>query len=139
MTACPHAETTALLHLFGEAPPSYAAHLIDCVECQASLAEHSDTVARVEPALRPAPRSTLQAAPRRATVWGFGAALALAAGLALSLLPGPLPTAAQEVRTEVLDLTWYDPMSTELSWIEEDIAALSADLLSDPLPTLETP
>ena len=119
---CEHAESTVLLYLFGEAPSGYAAHLDACADCQAALTEHADTIAWVSPALAPPAEVT---APRG---WWLAPALALAAGLALTLQPSAQSianTTVQPPPVEVPDLTWEDPLSTELQRLAVDIDALS--------------
>jgi hypothetical protein len=47
--SCPHAESTAILYLFGEAPADYAAHLEGCEICQNTILAHQETLAVVTP------------------------------------------------------------------------------------------
>ncbi len=120
MNRCEHAETTVLLHLFGEAPPGYAEHLAGCFECQQSLAEHADTVDSVTPAFE-APRN------RRRGWLVAGLGMALAASVLLSLGgPMPAPPAADTglamAGPPPIDLS--DPLDTEL-----DVLAGELDLL----------
>jgi len=125
---CEHAESTVLLYLFGEAPPGYAAHLDACLDCQAALTEHADTIAWVSPALsQPAPIT----APRG---WWLAPTLALAAGLALTLQPAPqpLPATSQPAAAELdaPDLTWEDPLAADLQELDKDLDALARDVES---------
>ena len=120
---CEHAESTVLLYLFGEAPRAYTAHLDACADCQTALTEHADTVAWVSPALAPPAEVT---APRG---WWLAPALTLAAGLALTLQPSAQSVANTTVQPAVTetrgpDLTWEDPLATELKRLEVDIATL---------------
>ncbi|MEL6343820.1 MAG: hypothetical protein AAFV53_11855 [Myxococcota bacterium] len=56
---CEHSETTAILVLFDEAPPWFAAHLAQCPDCQAVLAEHRETIDVITPHLpKPVPKPT---------------------------------------------------------------------------------
>ncbi|MFT5685148.1 MAG: hypothetical protein ACI8RZ_006097 [Myxococcota bacterium] len=86
---CPHAETTAILAVFDEAPPDFADHLAGCCDCQTVVAEHRQTIAVITPVLSaPAPST------RR---WPI-LALLLAAAVTLIVLrptppiPAPLPS-----------------------------------------------
>ena len=83
---CPHAETTAILAVFGEAPADFAEHLVDCEACQAVVNEHRQTVALISPVLQ-APATP----ERRRRRWPLLAVLAAAAAL-LVLRPSPAPT-----------------------------------------------
>jgi hypothetical protein len=87
---CPHAETTAILAVFDEAPRDFADHLSGCGECQAVVDEHRQTVAIISPVLQ-------TSIPRRASArrWPIIALLAAAAAL-LVLRPAtaPPPTSA---------------------------------------------
>ena len=87
---CPHAETTAILAVFDEAPRGFADHLSGCGECQAVVDEHRQTVAIISPVIQTStPRSP---STRR---WPIVALLAAAAAL-LVLRPAtaPPPTSA---------------------------------------------
>lgn len=136
MTPCEHAETTVLLYLFGEAPPEYSEHLAGCAECQASLSEHTDTVAMVTPALaKPQEAELVQLQqPRTPRSWLVGAGLAMAAGVALSLQPAPsvdiddAPVVAELTEEAAPDLSWEDPFSTKLSSLDAEINDLARDL-----------
>lgn len=86
--SCPHTETTAILAVFGEAPPDFAEHLVGCGDCQAVIDEHRQTIALISPVLQ-AP-----AAPaRRSRRWPLAAVLVAAAAL-LVLRPSPAPAPA---------------------------------------------
>jgi len=140
--SCEHAETTVLLYLFGEAPPEYSEHLDGCAECQAALSEHADTVAWVSPALTQPPAAELVqlTQPTTPRSWLVGAGLALAAGMALSLQPGPsvdiddapvmaeLMDDADDAEEAAPDLSWEEPFSTKLSSLDAEINHLARDL-----------
>ena len=82
---CPHAETTAILAVFDEAPRDFADHLSGCGECQAVVEEHRQTVAIISPVIQTFnPRRS--SAPR----WPIVAILAAAAAL-LVLRPATTP------------------------------------------------
>ena len=109
---CPHAETTAILALFDEAPPDFADHLVGCPDCQATLAEHRETLAVVAPHMPTAPPRP-RSRPRRAAILIATAALAAATLLAVRLWPippaGGHPTTGGDVLAlEALDATAAD-------------------------------
>lgn len=85
---CPHAETTAILALFGEAPPSFDAHLRGCADCQETLGAHQETLDLITPHLPAAPAVRLWPAALIST-----AAAAAAAALLLLAAPPAQPTA----------------------------------------------
>ena len=66
--SCPHTETTAILAAFGEAPESFEAHLETCTPCRSVVAEHTQTLAALDPVM-------MGEAPvhhRNWTGWGIG-------------------------------------------------------------------
>ena len=137
--SCEQSETTVLLYLFGEAPPEYSEHLDGCAECQAALSEHADTIAWVSPALAQPQEAELVQLPQPTTPrsWLVGAGLALAAGMALSLQPGPavdsdgapaLAELTEGPEETAPDLSWEDPFSTRLSSLDAEINDLARDL-----------
>ena len=78
--SCHHADTTAVLAVFDEAPPGYAAHLRGCAQCQRTVAAHRQTVALITPVL----------SARRRLPWGIAlVGLALAAAVLLLVMPQP--------------------------------------------------
>ena len=87
---CPHAETTAILAVFGEAPADFADHLVDCEACQAVIDEHRQTVALISPVLQEPATPATPATPARRR-WPVLAVLAAAAALFV-LRPSPAPT-----------------------------------------------
>lgn len=50
--SCPHAETTALLAVFGESPVDFEHHLNGCDECLRVVQSHTQTLSIVEPTLQ---------------------------------------------------------------------------------------
>ena len=117
---CPHAETTAILAVFDEAPPEYADHLVDCADCQAVIAEHSTTVAAITPVLAaaPAPVAARPArAPRRR--WPLVALLAAAAAVLFVLRPTP-----PEPHHDPIGLADLNTMNN----INDDLLALELEL-----------
>jgi len=53
--SCPHAETTALLAVFGEAPAEFEGHLKECAECLEVVQSHTQTMSVLEPTLSSMP------------------------------------------------------------------------------------
>jgi hypothetical protein len=95
---CPHAETTAILAVFGEAPLDFADHLSGCDACQAVVDEHRRTVAVISPVLQ-------TSAPRRSSArrWPIVALMAAAATL-LVLRPATAPPPASAPLPEFAEL-----------------------------------
>ena len=109
---CPHAETTAILAVFDEAPPEFAAHLSECDACQTVIDEHRQTVALIAPVLQaPSPQT------ERTRRWPIVALLAAAAAIVV-MLPGssPAPTYAPL------------PSLTELQPIDDDHEIFAMEL-----------
>lgn len=111
---CPHAETTAILAVFDEAPADFADHLAGCGDCQTVVAEHRQTVAVITPALSAAPAP----GPRR---WPILALLLAAAAALLILRPAPLPA-------PLPSLTHLDPIDdSELLSMELELALMDLE------------
>lgn len=89
--SCPHAESTAILYLFGEAPEEYAAHLEGCAICQNVILEHQETVEVITPHI-PVPsrrRLPVQTVAPIAAIFAIAAVLLLT--VRLDLLPSNPP------------------------------------------------
>ncbi len=109
---CPHAQTTAILAVFDEAPPDFAEHLARCPACQAVVAEHRQTVAVLTPLLDERPDEPGAAPPRRR--WPIIAALAAAAALLILLPDASAPPPAPLPALTALDALDADLLSLEL-------------------------
>lgn len=109
---CPHAATTTVRWIYGEADEAHLHHVAACAECQEVLAEHE----AVSEALVPARRSV--AWPfARPVAWG----LALAAAVLLAfraLVPEPAPDPAP---------IFVDRLDAELDALDAELDALAAD------------
>ena len=117
---CPHAETTAILAVFDEAPPDFAAHLSECDECQAVIDEHRQTVALISPVLQtPATRTA------RARRWPIVALLAAAAAVVV-LLPGSSPAPTHAPLPSLTDLQPIDD-EHELFAMELELALMDLE------------
>jgi len=84
---CPHAETTAILAVFDEAPADFDDHIAGCHTCQAVVDEHRQTLAVITPVLSVPP---IRAAPRL-RYWP-AVALLIAAATVLLILRQPPPS-----------------------------------------------
>ena len=99
--SCPHAESTAILYIFGEAPDDYAAHLEGCEICQNVILEHQETIAVVTPHI-PAParrRLPVRAVAPVAAIFAIAAAMLLTVRLDL-LPPNPPPNQDADIIVE---------------------------------------
>ncbi|MGB0638060.1 MAG: hypothetical protein ACPGTU_01930 [Myxococcota bacterium] len=62
--SCPHAETTALLAVFGESPAEFEIHLQNCDECLEVVQSHTQTLSVLEPVLSSAPTGRPEVQPK---------------------------------------------------------------------------
>ena len=130
--SCPHAETTTLAWLYGEGDDAHALHVAGCPACQAVAELHEGVQAQVAPVL---PRgSEAPVAPARRGRWWVAAAVALAAGVLLALVPGgavsepaPVPTPVAEA---VPSSMWSGDLELELADLDASLDVLAADLSS---------
>ena len=111
--SCPHASTTTVAFLYGEAPDAHALHVASCAECAAVLDDHEavavvlgPTLSAVRPRTRAARRFPLAAV-------GAGVLLAMAATALLAVrswtpsAPDPVappPDDGFDVAIDALDL-----------------------------------
>ncbi len=115
---CPHAETTTIAWMYGDAHDSHALHVASCVDCTAVLDLHERvgrTTARVAPLLR---RPVEVRRPRGLVVAGvvaLAAAVLLAVAFGTSPAPTPPATASLASPTD----PFADPLDAEL----DDLAA----------------
>ena len=134
--SCPHAETTALLAVFGEAPSEFEAHLNNCAECLEVVQSHTQTLSIVEPILK---RPQVPAAPRDRNKrrWASATVLVLLAAtllLAIQLaepssdpsrlaVDSPIPTAT------VLNLSrpFDSSLDSDLDTLEIELALFSLE------------
>jgi len=146
---CEHASTTVLLHLFGESPEGYEAHLAQCEECQEALAEHAVTVGVVEgvfrrdevsprlddevraaaPAAEQPPRPVITPLERRKWVrWVAAAAAAVALAWGVTLLSNDEEDAFEVAEVDAEADAWEDPIELELDLITQEFDSLSREL-----------
>ena len=141
---CPHATTTTIAWLYGEASDAHTEHVADCAECTAVCAEHESVMSEVMPAM---PRG-LPAGPREAPArrrdpapWVFGALAAAAVALVV-LRAGPLsttpPITSAVAPVDVVAMADAVPSSMWSGELNDDLADLDAslDALADALSTL---
>ena len=147
--SCEHASTTVLLHLFGESPDWYPAHLAHCEDCQEALAEHAVTVGVVESVFRkdevslpideetplapesptPAPAAVIVPLPRSRWIrWVAAAAAAVALAWGVTLLSDEdeeaVPLAAADAEADA----WEDPIELELDLLTQEFDSLAREL-----------
>lgn len=84
--SCPHATTTTLLWLYGEADEAHADHVAGCPECRAVAADQAD-VASAMVGITHLDLRDVTPRPQRRWISGVGVAVALAAAAALFLRP----------------------------------------------------
>ncbi|MEN0066610.1 MAG: hypothetical protein AAGA48_31040 [Myxococcota bacterium] len=106
--SCPHATTTTLLWLYGEADASHDAHVASCAECQAVAADHADVMSAMAEVSHLDLCEDPPAAPRPVNRgWSVRAvsltavALAAAAGVLL-MNRGPAPEPGADLATQEL-------------------------------------
>ena len=122
--SCQLSSTTAVLAAFGEAPPQFGEHLSECADCRATVKEHTETLAILEPAIqsqtKPATHSW------RVPMIGFLiAATALLAFQFSTIAPVPGRSALDSpIHTQAIFL---DTPSFE-STIDEDLGSLEMEL-----------
>lgn len=117
---CPHANTTTIAFLYGEAPLAHAAHVAGCADCSAVAESHEQVVAALGPALaavRPrlqAPRSPHRQLGRPRTLAALAAAAATVA-VVCTTARGPTRPLAEDpdasldvVELEIAALGWEE-------------------------------
>jgi hypothetical protein len=143
--SCPHATTTTIAWLYGEADEGHALHVAGCPECAAVAEAHEVVLAQVMPVMpRALPASVVGAAPRRrrsSRVWLMGVlAVAAAVLLVVGVVAPPSSTPAPETVTDPGPVAALDmePASLWSSELEADLLDLDAslDALADELGTL---
>jgi len=110
--SCHHADTTAILALFGEADADFEDHLRGCAACQATVAGHRETIAVISPHL---------SVPAKRRLWPaalLGTIAAIAAALLLTVLPLEGTTSA--------DLATVS--DTEADLLDDGLLALELEL-----------
>ncbi|MEO0601256.1 MAG: hypothetical protein AAF211_07460 [Myxococcota bacterium] len=140
--SCPHATTTTLLWLYGEADDAHADHVAGCAECQAVAADHADVMSAMADVshLDLAPEAELAPLrPANRGVWvGFGMGVALAAAVALIVLrAGP---STPEVASDELpvDLSVFaaledDPLDEQFDVLSQELGDLAANVEAETL------
>ncbi len=121
--SCPHTDTTAVLAAFGEAPVEFEDHLDQCSACRASVQEHTETLAVLEP--------LSLSAPEPSTRWTPPAVWFLLAAAALLAIQFSVPTTqtvstvtpSDGVETTAPDLPLFDdPLDDDLASLEIELA-----------------
>lgn len=152
---CPHAQTTTILWLYGEADAGHAAHVADCSACTAVADQHLDVQLAVpippsepadvranapSPAWTAAPRQTSGASGWRRSIYLVSGAIALIAAAALLVVAVRGPSAdapdrdtGQRAVAAPVDLPLasdeeFGGLHDDIDALEADIDALEADL-----------
>jgi hypothetical protein len=135
---CPHATTTTLLWLYGEAPEDHLHHVAACPACAAVVAEHEAVLAAAVPAAREAVPANQPAPTGRrwgAAAWGGAAALGALAVAAVALVvmaPRTVSDRGEDTAAHV-DVartapSWAAPADDALESLHDDLDALEASL-----------
>ncbi len=125
--SCPHADTTAVLAAFGEAPDDFEHHLSECSECRDVVAQHLETLSIVEPTLTNATARV----ERRTHVYAIGFLMAAAALLTVQFFPnGEPPHEPPTVHTPTATLAddfFDDHIDNELASLEMELALFNLE------------
>lgn len=95
--SCPHAATTTVAFLYGEAPDAHALHVASCAECEGVVTEHEQVATALAPTLGAIRSTGVAPSPRRFGAVGVvagGVLLAMAATVLLMLRIEPPPVEA---------------------------------------------
>ena len=136
--SCPHATTTTIAWLYGEADEAHALHVADCAACTAVADEHELVMSVVVPVLPRGKAPELPEAPawRSPSWWAAGVLLAASALLALRIgtapvsvsVPEPTSTATTVAALEVEPASvWSGELEAELDDLDASLDALAAD------------
>ena len=134
--SCPHAETTAILAVFGEAPADFETHLGQCAQCREVVQSHTQTISVLEPTLSSPPEETPEA-PLSRTSWTPPAVIFLLAAAVLLILQfnrpatdsgrleidSPIHTATSIIETNPFE----SPLDSELESLEMELALLNLE------------
>jgi len=125
--SCPHANTTAVLAAFGEAPEDFERHLSECSECRDVVAQHLETLSIVEPTLT----HVTTRVERRSNVYAIGFLMAAAALLTVQFLPtGDSQLEPPTVHTPTATLAddiFDDQIDNDLASLEMELALFNLE------------
>lgn len=130
---CEHCETTAILALFDEAPDWFADHLRQCPECQATLAEHRETLDVITPHLPAPAEPTLErepvVVPLRPRRWWptIGGSLLAAAAAALAII-GPINSIEAPIAPDSPALAETTDGANDLGALDDELLAIEMEL-----------
>jgi hypothetical protein len=123
--SCPHADTTTVAWLAGDADDAHVHHVAACAECQAVLVAHE----QVGRAMRNLPRRVRVARSPVPPVWLFVPLVAAAAALLLWARLGAEPVDTGQMTAEVaLPAPVHVDVDGALDELDADLDALATDL-----------
>lgn len=131
--SCPHAETTTILWIYGEAGDAHEAHVASCDTCQQVLAMHEDVTFHlsaassvatsvVNPPVIPKPANSTWMGMFVAVV-GVGVAAAAAVMFAIGV---PLMNGSAPVETEIASTTEDTDTIVKQPQIPEDVVEVAS-------------
>jgi hypothetical protein len=123
---CPHAETTTVSFLYGEAPLAHAEHVAGCADCEEVVRAHTLVASALGPALGAlSPRGQVPAVRPVRSPWPWaigGVALAAAAAAALVLAqPAPPVVGPPEASLDPGPDLALDDLDFELASLEREL------------------
>lgn len=132
--SCPHATTTTLLWLYGEADESHAEHVAGCAVCRAVVAEHADVMSAMAEVshldLRPSNEASTLPRPAHRPMWhlALGAVVGGAMAAAVALTVRPAPTEQPPVERPTIVLGGDDGLDDRFDALAWELGDLQADV-----------
>lgn len=130
MNPCPHADTTTLLWLYGEADDRHGEHVAGCPSCGAVAREHTEVLSAVGPVL-PALRRPMAGHPARPALVLPTVLVGVAAAAALAVwtpIAGPADPPGTGAAADAPAHVVADPLDQRLDALEAEVADLTLHL-----------
>jgi hypothetical protein len=128
--SCPHAETTALLAVFGEAPSEFESHINHCAECLAVVQTHTQTLSVLAPTLSSMPtvRPEIQSSTQSWTPPAMVFLLAAAALLVIQLQKPDVDSGRLEIDSPIHTATSINETNHFESLLDSELESLEMEL-----------